>query len=347
MRGAHADSRLRGHRPGGHHRAQGLPCTRCPLGVACREGGVVAAQRAATHEDRVHPGAQRVALSPGREPRDPLARPVRRGHPAVEALGDLEAHERSGLLPGAQPSLVELPGLVGEEPGTHVDAVGAQCRPSPARLGRGVREGVDHAGHPGRLHGRRARTGASRVVARLQRDHQGGPLQRGPCRTGLLEHVHLGVGRAGPAVVPHVQQLSGGSQQGRAHHGVRPAHTAGGRGQGGPHPGGLGGREGGIGRGVHRPVAGRPVSRGQHLGGGRIRRPLRYHPGSGGRRVPTPCGTAGTCGGRPRGVVGGAHGRSSFTESCRSGKPVPIVAARRWRVLTRHHTKKPASVNPP
>lgn len=253
-----AHARVLRHRLRGHHRAQRLPLDRRPVGVPGREGRIVRAQRATAHQDRVHPRAQRVALGPGGRAGDPLARAVRGGHPAVEALGELEGHERPTTPLRQEPAFVQVTGRLGQQPVAHVHPVRGEVGPTAACGIRGVRHREDHAGNPGRKDRGGARASAPGVVARFEGHQQGGVAQRRPRRAGLPQHVHLGVVRARPAVVAHVQQRSGGVDESGAHHGVRAAHTPLGRSQCRPHGGCLGGSEVLPARGVVTAAGTRP-----------------------------------------------------------------------------------------
>ena len=237
-------ARLLRYRPRGHHCAQRLTLDRGPVGVPGREGRVVRTQRATAHQDRVRPRAQGVALGAGGGAGDPLARAVRGSRPAVEALGELEGHERPTTPLRQEPAVVEVTRRIREQPVAHVHPVRREVGPAAACGVRGVRHREDHPGNPGRKDRGGARARAPGVVARFQGDQQSGVAQRRPRCAGLPQHVHLGVVRACAAVVAHVQRGSGGVDEGRTNHGVRAAHAPLRRGEGRPHGSFLRGGEG-------------------------------------------------------------------------------------------------------
>src|SRR5699024_6571220 len=136
---------------------------------------------------------------------DPLARSVRGGGAAVDALRPFDRDVRAVEAARREPRIQERARLVAQEAGLDLDAGGAQpIRPAALAYAR-VRECEDHARDTGVDERLRAGAGAAGVIAGFEGDDRGRALGA----VEVAERVDLGVGGAG-AVVPALgERLAG------------------------------------------------------------------------------------------------------------------------------------------
>ena len=145
-----------------------------------------------------------MACLAGGRARDPLAGSVRGSHPAVQRLGDLERHERAVLELSVEPPVIEIGGLLGQQPVTHRNPVIREERASPAGGFRAVMNGENNAVDSRVKDRARAGAGPPHVVARFQGDHHGHMGKVCACFFGLAQGVRLGVECACAAVMTGV-----------------------------------------------------------------------------------------------------------------------------------------------
>ena len=178
-------------------------------GVAARgQAGVVGEHGSGSRQDRVVRGALLVHALAGRGAGDPSAGAVGGGGAAVEGGSPLHRDPRASAADGGQPLVLEHLRLVGQHAAVDDHASGAQALGPASRPVTGVGDRVDDAGDAGREQCLAARTGATGVVAGLERDDRGetgcvgASVVMGAAQRGQLAHrVALGV-RSPRAAVP-------------------------------------------------------------------------------------------------------------------------------------------------